>query len=67
MKKPIKVFYSILSGRFYASQYYKQGENATIITGAKFDVTDDIGRAVNQNGLTFIETKKKPKGTKEGE
>ena len=54
MKKPIRVFYSRLSGRFYASQHYKQlaGEDVEI-TGEKFDVTNDIGAAVERYGLTF--------------
>lgn len=62
-KKPIKVFYSELSGRFYASQYYKrESESTVIITGEKFDVTDDIGAAVKKYNLEF--TVRKP--VKEG-
>lgn len=54
MKKPIKVFYSELSGRFYASQYYKRKNDSTmLITGEKFDVTNDIGAAVKKYDLEF--------------
>lgn len=53
MNKPIKVFYSQLSKRFYASSAYKKKGGHYEITGAKFDVTDDIAHAINQNGLTF--------------
>lgn len=54
MKKPIRVFYSELSGRFYASQYYKQTTPTMVtITGEKFDVTDDIGAAVKRYDLEF--------------
>lgn len=52
--KPIKVFYSELSGKFFASQHYRQdGENTIVITGKKYDVTDDIGEAVLRHGITF--------------
>ena len=42
--KPIKVFCSPLSGKFYATQYYKIDEETgtAIVTGKKFDVTDDV-------------------------
>lgn len=54
MKKPIRVFYSELSGRFYASQHYKQTSPTIVtITGAKYDVTDDIGAAVTKHDLEF--------------
>lgn len=53
-KKPIRVFYSPLSGRFWATQHYKQrGDGMTEITGAKYDVTSDIGHAINKHGLEF--------------
>ena len=53
MSKPIKVFWSPLGQRFYASRAYKQfpsrmGDNKVLfqITGEKFDVTDDIADAI---------------------
>ena len=52
-RKPIRVFYSPLSGRFYASQHYREEANAVVITGAKYDVTNDIGEAVVQYDLEF--------------
>lgn len=58
MKKPIRVFWSELGKRFYASQYYKienvDGNKQRItITGEKFDVTDDIAKAVLENKIEF--------------
>ena len=54
MKKPIKVFYSVLSNRFYASRAYKEEPNGFVtITGEKFDVTDDIGGLIQKHGVTF--------------
>lgn len=48
-----------MSGRFYASQHYKQSGKTVIITGEKFDVTNDIAAAVLKYGVTFTEVKKK--------
>lgn len=59
MRKPIRVFYSELSGRFYASANYKTKESDdgtfehVTITGQKFDVIDDIARAIKQYDLEF--------------
>lgn len=59
MKKPIRVFYNELSGRFYASAHYKItiSEDRTaehiVITGEKFDVTNDIARAIKAHDLEF--------------
>lgn len=53
-RKPIRVFYSELSGRFYASQHYRQEANGVVvITGRKYDVTNDIGAAVTKHDITF--------------
>lgn len=53
-RKPIKVFYSELSGRFYASNQYRQDTRGFyVITGQKDDVTDDIGRAVTHYEIAF--------------
>lgn len=47
------MFYSPLSGRFYASQHYREKANAVVITGAMYDVTNDIGAAVAEYDLEF--------------
>lgn len=53
-RKPIRVFYSPLSERFYASQHYREERTgAVVITGAKYDVTDDIGAAFVAYDLEF--------------
>ena len=52
--KPIRVFYSEFSGRFYASRAYKQIKPGIVeITGQKFDVTNDIARHVLQHDIQF--------------
>ena len=52
--KPIRVFYSELSQRFYASRAYKQVKPGIVeITGQKFDVTDDIARLVIRHDIEF--------------
>lgn len=54
MKKPIKVFYSPLTGIFYASQHYNiNADGVTVITGKKYDVTNDIGEAITKHGIQF--------------
>lgn len=56
--KPIKVFYSELSDRFFATQHYRdRGDGNFEVTGAKYDVTDDIGRAVTQFDIEFTPIK----------
>ena len=53
-KIPIKIFYSQLSGRFYASSSYKTNQDGTIsITGEKQDVTDDIAELIIKNHVEF--------------
>lgn len=57
--KPIKVFYSPWSGRFYASSAYKMtADGLFTITGSKFDVTDDIGHAIDRHEITFSKERK---------
>jgi hypothetical protein len=53
IKKPIRVFWSELGKRFYASQHYKTDGSRVTITGQKFDVTDDIAQAVIAHDLVF--------------
>jgi hypothetical protein len=56
--KPIRVFYSTLTRRFYASRHYREeGGGLVTTTGEKFDVTDDIARLVVKYGITFAERK----------
>ena len=40
--KPMKLFYSPLTGNVYASQEYKEVDGGYLITGEKHDVTDDF-------------------------
>jgi hypothetical protein len=56
--KPIRVFYSELTGRFYAARAWKVVEctddkQRIEVTGEKFDVTDDIGAAVTKYDVVF--------------
>ncbi len=51
--KPIKIFFSPLSRRFYASRAYRQDGNVFTITGEKFDVTNDIAELIERHGITF--------------
>lgn len=57
MKKPIRIFWSELTNTFYASQHYKEDGKAVVITGQKYDVTQDIARAINHYGITFTPKK----------
>ena len=59
--KPIRVFYSSLSQRFYASRSYKQIKEGVVeITGEKFDVTDDIAAMVIEHEIVFSKDEAKP-------
>lgn len=58
MNKPIRVFWSELGQRFYATAHYKIEQvdgvrQRVTITGEKFDVTDDIAKAVLENDIEF--------------
>lgn len=63
MKKPIRVFYSVLSGQFYATEYYKtkiapDGKSELVtITGRKYNVTQDVARAIVTHDLEFTPIK----------
>jgi hypothetical protein len=60
--KPIRVFYSVLSGRFYATRAWREvpGKPGVItVTGEKFDVTNDIAGLIEQHDITFTRSKKK--------
>lgn len=55
-QKPIRVFFSPLSRRFYASQAWKQHANGIVtITGKSYDVTDDITALIAQHDIRFDE------------
>lgn len=52
--KPIRVFWSGLSQRFYATRAYKEIKPGIIeVTGDKFDVTDDIARLIIAHDIKF--------------
>jgi hypothetical protein len=53
-RKPIRVFYSTLSCRFYATRHYRIDDRGfVVVTGEKFDVTNDIGGLIKQHDITF--------------
>lgn len=52
--KPIRVFYSVLSRRFYATRAYREVRPGVVeVTGEKFDVTNDIAGIIEREGITF--------------
>jgi hypothetical protein len=52
--KPIRIFWSPLSRRFYASRAYKQIKPGVVeITGEQFDVTQDIAHLILKHGIVF--------------
>lgn len=52
--KPIRVFFSELSRRFYATRAYRIDDNGLVtVTGEKFDVTNDIAELIERHGVTF--------------
>lgn len=54
VKKPIRVFFSTLSNRFYATSAYRiDGNGNATVTGKKHDVTDDIAGLINQHDIEF--------------
>jgi len=58
MSQRIRVFYSPLTGRFFATKNWttvipKEGRPFIRVTGPKYDVTDDIGNAITAHGITF--------------
>ena len=56
--KPIRVFYSGLSQRFYATRAYRIDDKGLVtVTGEKFDVTNDIADVIVRHGLTFTPAK----------
>jgi hypothetical protein len=57
--KPIRVFYSVLSQRFYATRAWKEveqnGKRWIEVTGQQFDVTNDIAGLIAQHDIEFTE------------
>jgi hypothetical protein len=52
--KPIRVFYSVLTQRFYATRAYREIKPGVVeVTGEKFDVTNDIAGIIEREGVTF--------------
>lgn len=53
-RKPIRVFYSVLSRRFYATKAWREVRPGVVeVTGEKYDVTDDIAGIIEREGVTF--------------
>lgn len=53
-KKPIRIFFSELSCRFYATRAYRDEGNGNVtVTGEKFDVTNEIAGLIEQHNVTF--------------
>jgi hypothetical protein len=56
-RKPIRVFYSVLSQRFYATRAWREseanGKRFIEVTGEQFDVTDDIASLIEQHQIEF--------------
>lgn len=54
--KPIKLFLSTLTGNVYASKAYKDlGEGRFLITGNKYDVTEEVKAIAEQMGYASAE------------
>jgi hypothetical protein len=57
--KPIRIFYSGLSQRFYATKAYRiDNKGLVTVTGDQFDVTNDIGDLIERHNVTFHKVKK---------
>lgn len=58
--KPIRVFWSPLSRRFYATKAYKEviGHPGIVeCTGERYDVTNDIANVIIREQIEFTERK----------
>lgn len=61
MTKPIRVFWSPLSHRFYASRSYKEDSRGFVtVTGQQFDVTDDIAALILKHDIVFTPKPEEP-------
>lgn len=62
--KPIRVFFSGLSRRFYATRAYTIDDKGLVtVTGEKFDVTNDIASLIEKHNVTFVPRKDSPEPT----
>ena len=58
MAKPIRVFFSELSRRFYATRAYRiDAKGIVTVTGEKFDVTNEIAELIKRHKVTFRQVK----------
>lgn len=56
-RKPIRIFYSELTRRFYATRAWRELKPGLVeVTGEKFDVTQDIARLIAEHAITFTAT-----------
>jgi hypothetical protein len=54
MSKPIRVFFSTLSRRFYATRAYTIDKRGLVtVTGETFDVTNDIANLIAEHNVEF--------------
>lgn len=61
MTKPIRVFFSTLSRRFYATRSWREVSPGIVeCTGEKFDVTNDIAALFEQHDISFVKLEKPP-------
>ena len=51
--RPIRVGWSELSQKFYAFQSYNIKDGVMVVTGKKYDVTQDIAAAIHEHGVSF--------------
>ena len=52
--KPIRVFYSPLTKRFYATRAFREIKPGLVeCTGEKYDVTNDIAEIIERERVTF--------------
>ncbi len=55
-QKPIRVFFSQMSCRFYATRAYRIDVDGFVtVTGEKFDVTNDIANLIREHDVVFVE------------
>jgi hypothetical protein len=53
-RRPIRVFYSVLSQRFFATRAWKEVRPGLVeCTGERFDVTDDVANLIQEHGIVF--------------
>lgn len=53
MNQPIRLFYSELTGKIYASNNYTIGAADVCVVHSKDDVTSEVGRIVTKYRLEF--------------